>query len=445
MNRVLRRPMFKMGGSAGTGITSGLDKPRQNYQDAGSVNPLSQYPTDFFPQLGTREIKQDTPNVTMDTSAFSPGAELLKAFENRNTRPDLSRFLIDFGLDFASRSPTGKGLSGLISTAAASAKEPAKTMFERKEADDAFRRKLKLAATQMDIDKKLKEEFAEKKFGRDLALALAKPQKVSLKQVRNTSNQTLFGIEPGKTGFVTPEQILSAKGVFAPIDNRMSFTYDSKTGTLTQLPLSEVEKIEDNKETARAIGTQYNILTALTKDMQERLPGTTTGFTGNFFQFLEGAADQFRQLGSSYGIANGLTEDFDESKIDAYLESKGATKLASNFATMKGSVINLGYALAKIAEPDNPRLSEGDIIRQLNRINFGASRKVFKDSLDQILKEEGIRANAEIKGLKLKPEDFIGVKKTDSTTETDESGMDNYIFENGKLFQIINGKKVEVN
>ena len=51
MNRVLRRPMFKMGGSAGTGITSGLDKPRQNYQEAGSVgnNPLTQYPTDFFP------------------------------------------------------------------------------------------------------------------------------------------------------------------------------------------------------------------------------------------------------------------------------------------------------------------------------------------------------------------------------------------------------------
>ena len=29
MNRVLKRPMFKMGGSTGTGITSGLDRPRQ--------------------------------------------------------------------------------------------------------------------------------------------------------------------------------------------------------------------------------------------------------------------------------------------------------------------------------------------------------------------------------------------------------------------------------
>ena len=37
--RVMKRPMFKMGGptSGGTGITSGLETPRQNYQGAGSV------------------------------------------------------------------------------------------------------------------------------------------------------------------------------------------------------------------------------------------------------------------------------------------------------------------------------------------------------------------------------------------------------------------------
>ena len=48
----------------------------------------------------------------MDTSAFSPSAELPKLLKNRNTRPDLSRFLIDFGLNLASASPRG----GIIST-----------------------------------------------------------------------------------------------------------------------------------------------------------------------------------------------------------------------------------------------------------------------------------------------------------------------------------------
>ena len=28
MNRILKRPMFKMGGSSGTGITSGLDRQK---------------------------------------------------------------------------------------------------------------------------------------------------------------------------------------------------------------------------------------------------------------------------------------------------------------------------------------------------------------------------------------------------------------------------------
>ena len=29
MNRVLKRPMFRIGGSAGTGITTGLDQPKK--------------------------------------------------------------------------------------------------------------------------------------------------------------------------------------------------------------------------------------------------------------------------------------------------------------------------------------------------------------------------------------------------------------------------------
>ena len=41
MNRVLKRPMFRIGGST-TGITSGLDKPRQNYFDAGRVLPTAE-------------------------------------------------------------------------------------------------------------------------------------------------------------------------------------------------------------------------------------------------------------------------------------------------------------------------------------------------------------------------------------------------------------------
>ena len=408
MNRVLRRPMFKMGGSAGTGITTGLDKPRQQYNEAGFVKPNM---LDVSGPLRSSPLANVSPANTTTSEVFSPGAELLKAFENRNTRPDLSRFLIDFGLNLASASPRG----GIISTAAEAAKGPAKSLFEQKAADDAFGRKLKLAATQMDIDKKLKEEFAEKEFGRDLAKILAKPQKVTYREGVDTRT--------GNRGFFTNAQIEDAGGAIQPIDNRMAFRFNTETNTFEQVPVSDIERGKDNEVKARALGTQYNILTSLVADMQTRLPTTVTGATGVGFGVVEGFADQFAQLAESLGIKDGLVIE-NEGAIDKYLKDKGFTEKAQSAATMKASVINLGYALAKIAEPDNPRLSEGDIIRQLNRINFGASRNVFSASLDQILKEELIRASSEIKGLKLNPDDFIGVKKEEKKDENKKDETD---------------------
>ena len=173
MNRVLRRPMFKMGGSAGTGITSGLDKPRQNYQKAGSVNPLQQYPTDFFPTLGTRETKQDDTQFNLSDltnllgdkkeEKFVPSKALEEAFKGRSIKPDLNQFLINFGLNLASATPRG----GILATAAEAAKKPAQALFAEQAANKAFERDLKLAGVKMDINQRLKEEEAkmgDKKF-----------------------------------------------------------------------------------------------------------------------------------------------------------------------------------------------------------------------------------------------------------------------------------------
>jgi len=79
MNRTLKRPMFRIGGSAGTGITSGLDQPRKQYNQGS--NPYN---------MGN----------------FAPGTG--------------SGFLTQFGLDLLSRPPQGN----LLQTAAVSAKKP---------------------------------------------------------------------------------------------------------------------------------------------------------------------------------------------------------------------------------------------------------------------------------------------------------------------------------
>ena len=168
MNRTLKRPMFRMGGSTGTGITSGLDKPRQQYNKAGLVdnNPLLQYPTDYFPELGVKKQETNAPSITIDEPSMSAGEQLMKAFADRDTKPDLSQFLINFGLNLASATPRGN----IIATAAEAAKKPADTLFEQKAADKAFDRELNLAATKMDINERLKKEAEDRAFGRDVFL-----------------------------------------------------------------------------------------------------------------------------------------------------------------------------------------------------------------------------------------------------------------------------------
>ena len=98
--RVLNRPMFRTGGSTGTGITSGL-APRQGYATQGSVQPMSEYEKELL------ERTQATQRVR-DRLVPTRG------------RGDLSQFLIDFGLETASATPSGS----IFSTAAESAKAP---------------------------------------------------------------------------------------------------------------------------------------------------------------------------------------------------------------------------------------------------------------------------------------------------------------------------------
>ena len=137
MNRTLKRPMFRMGGAA-DGITSGLDRPRQQYNQAGMVDKqkeVSDAALNFIVDKA-RERGQFTDDINMqamgnkatgDMSQEQAIAEALaraKQFsgsqEPMSGREMAARFLIPFGLNFATATPSG----GLLSTAAGAAKEP---------------------------------------------------------------------------------------------------------------------------------------------------------------------------------------------------------------------------------------------------------------------------------------------------------------------------------
>ena len=93
--------MFRMGGSA-EGITSGL-APRQGYERGRVVNPGG--------------YAGDPVDVALGHMQDPRIQEFIKG---RRKPPGLSQFLIDFGLDIASRPPSGS----IFSTAAAAAKDP---------------------------------------------------------------------------------------------------------------------------------------------------------------------------------------------------------------------------------------------------------------------------------------------------------------------------------
>ena len=99
MNRVLRRPMFRRGGAA-EGITSGLDAPRQQYENAGMVESALET---------TRKAQEAISKLRGQQPPLMPGG--------------LPNFLTSFGLNLLSTPPQG----GLLATAATAAKEPFET------------------------------------------------------------------------------------------------------------------------------------------------------------------------------------------------------------------------------------------------------------------------------------------------------------------------------
>ena len=121
-NNLYKRPMFRKGGSAEGGITSGLK--RQGYAVPGSVQQN-------------------------DTSR----QRLINAMGMPPPKRNFNDFLINFGLDIASRPSAGPGLGGLLTTAAQSAKDPYEKFAKTRAAEQNLMRQVGMEAEIMDINK----------------------------------------------------------------------------------------------------------------------------------------------------------------------------------------------------------------------------------------------------------------------------------------------------
>ena len=166
MNRVLKRPMFRMGGSTGTGITSGLDR-----------KPLKQGTDPYDRALKmTERFSTDMDKFRGEQSPLAPGS--------------LPGFLTQFGLNLVSQVPTGN----IFQTAATAAKEPFQTFQAAKLA-------------QRDDDRRSKEDI----FG----TALASEYDLEAQRIKNQGDSS----DSMKTPEVERKIIVDAqKAIFSARD-----------------------------------------------------------------------------------------------------------------------------------------------------------------------------------------------------------------------------------
>ena len=130
MSKILKRPMFRKGGPAMSGIMSGI-KPRQNYAEAGDVES---YRDEFMDAYGS----------VPQSGAFDP----------------LTQLLIGFGQQAMTKPSSGNVLQDLVEAS----KDPSKEFFKAKSKEAADRRNVKLAATKFGLTESGKDRRLDKQI-----------------------------------------------------------------------------------------------------------------------------------------------------------------------------------------------------------------------------------------------------------------------------------------
>ena len=250
MNRVLRRPMFRIGGSAGTGITSGLDR-----------KPLKQG-TDPEDRTFKPSIEQALETAKL---AEDPRVKNILFPRAGGLRPGtLPGFLTSFGLNLASATPTGTGFGGLAATAARAAQQPFQTFQAAKltEAEDKgkFARDLFESdiQSQFDLEEARRKGKGERTFEKDRAAGAVEKIFDSKIANLNAKIEQLDKDDPNYLdkldGFNSQKKILedkkidNIKSIYLSQATQDEFTRQVILGLLKNLEIEEVAEFFPNLE-----------------------------------------------------------------------------------------------------------------------------------------------------------------------------------------------------
>jgi len=290
MNRTLKRPMFRMGGSTGTGITSGLDVPRQQYNEAGRVQKLFEERKKMFDQT-----------MPQERSGFMPGS--------------LSSFLTNFGLNLMSQTPRGKGFSGLLSTAATAAKDPFKSFQLARAQERADQKQLDQAILGDVISEDFKSTQQQKLIDAGFEEKRMELQNEITQLEMEGTQDALKRAEELKNDIILLEKDYELQKKYGTTGKSYDPGAAAKTSNL--IKGLDDEKLELNEELSTLLGTLVNERTAeqnlRIKQIEARL-GSINDIRSNILKessLIEkiGALDQTDQLNTivDQNMAKGMT------------------------------------------------------------------------------------------------------------------------------------------
>jgi hypothetical protein len=197
MSRILKRPMFRIGGSTNEGIVS-MAQPRKNYEEGSDYK---------------RRIEELRP-------IFQAAAGQGRSREDR-----LSDLLISGGLNLMSAKPSGN----IFSTAASAFKEPTSQYLKASETEDAFQRQINLAAATQGISSVDAEKLARLKIKGENEEAIIKLKGDELKAV---------GAPPGLARVMTDYEKRTGEKVFPlPVNPKDPRGYTA--AELSQVPAGQ--------------------------------------------------------------------------------------------------------------------------------------------------------------------------------------------------------------
>ena len=208
MKRILKRPMFRMGGDVeNVGIMDGM---RQRYNTGTSNQGVQIEDIDSTYKAGDFNVSPKNQNVmpTMD-SRFQRRLNLINQL---SPGPDINQFLIDFGLNLASGVPRGN----ILSTAATAAREPFSRFMEGQQ--KAQQTKAALALEALDDD-----DMAE--VEKQAEIMANNPKSEFFGKKDEALNAIMSGKIYSKSGKLDPEVRVQAN-----IDDRTNALLNSSAG-----------------------------------------------------------------------------------------------------------------------------------------------------------------------------------------------------------------------